>query len=471
MWFNCCLRRHTEYDDKDLPLTGQHPRLSNSGSSDSAATLNDENELEKEYSYSINREPGATREPQFARLQKNQPPVRKSWATSLGFAPQTPMNNVYNIECDGVPETLERLLALHGRPTHAAMLDKSYSLYIPPDHASVICFKVAQKVAVVYGDPLCAAEHMPGVFQNFRKHCRAQGWKTAIVGAGPEMADHGREAKWGLMEFGVEHVINPQTNPGFGRTINRWNRNLQKEGVSLKVYSPKDGLDPQLERDLMQVYADWRQSRVDRHLPQAYSTVLNPFALRTSRHLYTLGPDGKPNSWACLMQVGGHKGYLIEPCIAREDAGQGTTEFLTTNATRILKEEGLEYLTFGLAPREEMGELSGMNKIIQESTRSLYKTTCKALALNGKQAFHEKFKPDDNLRGPLYLLYPSGCHHLGGVRAVLEVTHISISEVWTRSRAAAAKEKAKKREERKQKRSMDSDRSDRSHGPLPPVAA
>jgi hypothetical protein len=356
---------------------------------------------------------------------------------------------IYNLKNEGIPELLEQLMAENGRSTHAAFLDASYSIYIPDDRQCAICFKVSNNVAVMYGDPLCASQQMGRVFETFKGFCKRQGWRVAVVGAGPVLADHGRRRQWAIMEFGVENVLNPKTNPGVGKTINRGNRRLAKEGVKLSVYCPAEGRRPELEAALMKVYDDWRESRIRRNVPQAYSTVINPFTYTSSKHLYTTGPDGIPNSWACLMRLGSRSGYLIEPCIAADGAPGGITEFLTTNAMRILKDERCDYLTFGLAPLPEMGEISGMTSFVADTTRSLYQTTFEALSLGGKVAFHEKFKPDEDQRSPLYLIFPSGARHMNSSKAVLDVTHISVSEVWTRSRAAAAAAKAKAEAEMK----------------------
>ena len=351
-----------------------------------------------------------------------------------------PTLSVFSLEDDGVIPVLEALMVRHGRSTNASFLDASYRIYLPADRQAAVCFKRSKNVAVVYGDPLCDSRDISRVFESFRAFCRRQRWRVAVVGAGPILADHARAGGWGCMEFGVESIFDPMTNPILdetaGKTIVRFNRKLFHTGVKFHVYDPSRGICPKLERDLLAIYHDWREARLQRGAPQTYSTVLNPFAMpRVCRHIYTTGPDGQVNGFASLVRLGASGGYLLEPCIAAAHAPKGITEFLTTHALGLLRDEGVDYMTFGLAPLPELGQMTGMPSVFVDATRAVYRTTFNALSLGGKKLFHEKFKPEDDRRVPLHILFPPGFPLIKGTRAVLDVTHISLREVWRSTQA------------------------------------
>jgi hypothetical protein len=375
-----------------------------------------------------------------------------SWQRALGFvgmgnfAARSDSNKVerrpvFNLNDDGIAGILEILMDKFGRGTNSSFLDDSYSIYLLEGEQAAVCFKVSKNVAVMYGDALCAADQMGHTFETFHKFCRQQRWHVAVVGAGPMMAAYVKEQSWRSMEFAVEQVLNPVTNgildETSGKTINRVNRRLVSSGIKLSIYEPSKGIRPRLQQDLTEVYNAWREDRRQRNAPQAYSAVINPFALPgVSRYMYTTGSCGRPNSLAGLIRLGSNNGYLLEPCIASPGAPKGVTDFLVTHAMGLLRDENVTYLTFGLEALPELGEITRMPSLITVNSRQIYRITFDALGLGGRKIFHEKFHPDEEQRVPLYLLFPPGFRHLNVIKAVLNVTNISAHEVWSRSQVA-----------------------------------
>jgi len=198
------------------------------------------------------------------------------------------------------------------------------------------------------------------------------------------------------------------------------------------------------------VYNAWREDRRRRNAPQAYSAVIDPFAMpNVSRYLYTTGSDGKPNSLAGLIRLGASDGYLLEPCIQMPDAPKGITGFLVTHAMGLLRDEGVKYMTFGLEALPELGEITLMPSLIEDASRRIYRTTFDALGLRGRKVFHESFHPENDQKVPLYLLFPPGVPRVSVYQAVLRATHISPQEVWSRSQAARA---ARRKEDKTSKK-------------------
>ncbi|KAI9810797.1 MAG: hypothetical protein M1826_003457 [Phylliscum demangeonii] len=366
--------------------------------------------------------------------------VRKSAA---GTVRMRKARHIFGLHDPGVASLLENLMLRFGRSTHDVLFDASYRIYLAADREAAICFKRYKNVAVAYGDPCCDARQITDVFDTFRLFCKQHGWKVAVVGAGPALAEHARVRGWGSWHFGLEQVMDPMTNAVLderaAKTITRGNRRLFQSGVRLGLYDPRRGRCPDLELELSQVYHGWRAARFADHAPQTYATVLDPFALPSvSRHLYTTAPNGRINGMASLVRLGAWDGYLLEPCIATPDAPKGITEFLATMALGLLRDEGVDYMTFGLAPMPELGHMIGMPSALAHTVRAAYRTTFNALSLGGKKIFHEKFKPEDGQRVSLYMLFPPGFPLVNGTRAVLDVNHISLREVWRLTNAADA---------------------------------
>lgn len=348
---------------------------------------------------------------------------------------------IFNINDDGIAKALQILMAEFGRGTNSSFLDDTYSIYLRDDDRAAICFKVIKKVAVIYGDPLCAGDEVGHVFEEFCSLCEQQRWNVAVVGAGPPLTAYAKTQSWRTMEFAVEQIFNPMTNTVLdetsGKTIRRTNRKLVLDGTKLHLYEPCRGIQAQRQRELMKVYNAWREDRDRRNIPQAYSAIINPFAMpNVTRYLYTTGRGGKPNSLAGLIRLGANNGYLLEPCIQLPDAPKGITSFLVTHAMGLLRDEGVTYMTFGLEALPELGEITLMPSLIEDTSRRIYRTTFDTLGLRGRKVFHESFHPEKDQGVPLYLIFPPDVPSVSMYQAVLEVTHISPREVWSRSRAA-----------------------------------
>ena len=137
---------------------------------------------------------------------------------------------VQNIRNKSVAELLETLMNDFGRATHSAFLDDSYSIYLSEKDRAAICFTVLRKVALIYGDPLCASERVGHVFEEFRLFCKQRRWRLAVFGASPNLAASTKLKSWSRMEFAVEQVFNPMQNQVLnetaGKTITRTNRKL-----------------------------------------------------------------------------------------------------------------------------------------------------------------------------------------------------------------------------------------------------
>ena len=352
---------------------------------------------------------------------------------------------VYHLYDEGVQQALETLMLDHGRSTHSAFQDPSFNIYLNESKDVAICFKLSFGVAVEYGDPLCSEDHIPQAFDDFRKWGRKQGWQVACVGASEILTKHvsSKHRSWKTIEFGVEQVLNPMNNEVLdgksGKTILRFNRNLVKDGVTLGLYDASLAPCARLQEQLLEVYGEWREDRRSRNVPEAYTLIFDPFALpRVSRYLYSTNKEGKITGFIGLTKIGARKGYVLDPCIAAPQSPRGTSEFLVTHALAILREEGVDYMTFGLEALPQIGDTTGMPALFIKAMHRSYGKIFETLGLGGRKFFHDKFKPDDDgKRGSsLYLLFPPGLlapNRLKLIAAVLDVAHISLYDVGKRS--------------------------------------
>lgn len=332
---------------------------------------------------------------------------------------------------------LEGLFSRYGRVSHMGILDKSYSFFVNQARNGALYFKVHNKVAIVGGDPLCEPTLYTPLLDEFEQYRKEFGWKLAFMGASDHFVSYALTRKWASIQFGQERVLNCLTNPILleqsGKRLITQNKQLlseQKGGISLGVYIPTQGENLVLQRELVGIYDDWRNNRNTNRETQAFITVYDPFSLpHLMTYIYTRGPDGVANGFAALRKIGADEGYHIDPCIATPGAPRGISDLLIFAAMALLNQAGIEYLSFGFEPLEELGSVKGMSKPIEKITRSVYRHTFTRLPITGKKAYNDKFKPDQDRGSGLHIIFPGGMPSPRYMAAMAHMANISIRKV------------------------------------------
>ena len=120
------------------------------------------------------------------------------------------------------------------------------------------------------------------------------------------------------------------------------------------------------------------------------------------------------------------------PASKRQRRPKEPQAFLVTHAMGLLREENVQYMTFGVEALPRLGEITSMSSLMASASRHFYGVTFDALKLQGRKTFHESFYPEKDQAVPLYLLFPPGLPHLSVYQAVLKAGHIKPLDVWRR---------------------------------------
>ncbi|PYH46937.1 protein ergS [Aspergillus saccharolyticus JOP 1030-1] len=359
-------------------------------------------------------------------------------------------------------DSIRPLIARYGQVSHMGILDPSYSLFVNTTRTAALCFKVCNRVAIVSGDPMCPPELFASVLSEFRAWRKTQRLGLSFLGTSERMVDYAHQTTtghehWTILEFGRERVLDPTTNPvvheqqQMGKRILMQNRQLlnpTKGGIELDVYVPPlpsstspslSASQSELESNLSAIYTSWchhrntsqdtpspspsSQSSTQKPQSQAYITTYTPLSHphRTLlTYLYTLDPTTKkPNGLAVLRYLGAHNGYHLDPCIALPNSPKGISDLLVFAAMALLREMGCRYLTLGFEPFEELGRhgagagaVAGLTSpLIERLTRRAYRFAFARLPVQGKRAYFDKFRPDPEKEGGLFLMFVAEDDH------------------------------------------------------------
>ncbi|RLM00881.1 hypothetical protein CFD26_106876 [Aspergillus turcosus] len=332
---------------------------------------------------------------------------------------------------------IKKLATRYGRVSHMGVLDPRYKFFVNKARTAALSFKVHNKVALVMGDPLCEPDWFTNVLTEFKEYRRRFGWSIAFIGASEVFAEYAKEHRWTTMQFGTERVLNPMTNDVLneraGKRIIVQSKQLlnpSKGNVSLGLYLPAQGEDPDVQRELVRVYDSWREERDRGAGAKAFITVYDPFSMPgMMMYIYTRGPDGVANGFAAMRHLGANQGYHIDPCIAAPGAPRGITDLLIVAAMAFLHSMRVSYLSLGFEPLERLADISRLSPPIEKITRAIYKRTFRQMLFKGKQMFHGKFKPDGSQGSPLYILFPAGAPSPRQLVAISRMSNISIRKL------------------------------------------
>lgn len=335
---------------------------------------------------------------------------------------------------------LESLVERFGRVSHMGILDKSYTFFVSRARDAALYFKVKNNIAVIGGDPLCKQDLFPKILEEFAEYRRKHHLDVAFLGASEDFMRYAKEQKWVTMQFGMERVLNPMTNPVLlenggktGKRMTKQNKQLldpKKGGLTVEVYSPSISRNDVLQEQLVGVYDAWRDHRNRSGVPQAYITVYDPFALPDlMTYIYTKDRNGTPNGFAALRKLGANNGYHVDPCIAAPSAPSGVTDLLIFASMALLNKAGISYLSFGFEPLDDLGEITGMPKSMTKVTKMVHKQIFGGLKVGGKKNYHAKFQPDETQQSALYLVFPDGTPGVRHMSAMVHIANISLRQL------------------------------------------
>ncbi|GIC89630.1 uncharacterized protein Aud_006052 [Aspergillus udagawae] len=344
---------------------------------------------------------------------------------------------IFTLEDLAAVRAIEKLATRYGRVSHMSVLDPRYKFFVNRARTAALSFKVHNKVALVMGDPLCEPGWFANVLAEFKEYRRRLGWSIAFIGASEVFTEYAKEHGWTTIQFGTERVLNPMTNDVLneraGKRIIVQSKQLlnpSKANISLGLYVPAQGEDLDVQRELVRVYDSWREKRNRAAGAKAFITVYDPFSMPAlMMYIYTRGPDGVANGFAAIRRLGANQGYHIDPCIAAPGAPRGITDLLIVAAMALLHSMRVSYLSLGFEPSETLADITRLSPPIEKITRAIYKRTFKQMLFQGKQMFHEKFKPDGSQGSPLFVLFPAGAPSLRQLVALYRMSNISIRKL------------------------------------------
>ncbi len=160
-----------------------------------------------------------------------------------------------------------KLVRYYGAHTLAFFGLSSENLhFLAPCGEGLVNYRLANNVAVVLGDPVCAPEAFEQVTRSFLDFCALRNWSAAFYQVYPDFLDTYRDLKLKIFKMGEEAVLDPQTftvNGSALANVRTSCRRAEREGVTIHWY--EGDLPPEVRQQIEDLSSAWLESKAGKN--------------------------------------------------------------------------------------------------------------------------------------------------------------------------------------------------------------
>ena len=260
---------------------------------------------------------------------------------------------------------------------------------------------------VAAGEPIAAREEAIAVATAFVDAAKAAGRRAVFFATEGVLAASPRFRRVGIGEQPVWNPATWATDLAQHRSMREQLRRARTKGVQVRALAATECATTPAHgtrRELDALIARWNATR-----PMASMQFLvdvAPFDHADERRLFVAERDGRVVAMLSLAPVPSRGGWLFEHLLRDPQAPNGTAELLVDGAMRALHDDGVQWVTLGLAPLA--GDVNGWLRAARALARPFFN-------FSGLSAFKRKLHPES--WEPIYLAWPREVH---GATAMLD---------------------------------------------------
>ena len=306
--------------------------------------------------------------------------------------------------------------------------------FLAPGEEGLVNYRLANKVAVVAGDPLCAPASIERVTRCFLDYCTFRGWRAAFYQTSPDYLAAYRVLKLRSFKIGEEAIIDPRTftlNGPAMANVRISVRRAERDNVIIRWY---EGMPPmEVMGQLEQISDVWLKLKAGQHTSEmGFSTGrleelpataqradmlagLSPLSgtSRVAPRVMTevaLTGSGKPCAFVTFLPVYGslatqaiafgnqpevqNWGWSLDLMRRTPDAPPGVIELLLARAIERFRSCGAHIVSFGMAAMADTHQEMNprQRKLASFAIERLHLLENRGTLFNFKQKFHPRWE-------------------------------------------------------------------------------
>lgn len=239
--------------------------------------------------------------------------------------------------------------------TSYVLLEGPKRYFTSPHVDGFLAYQVRAGVAVIGGDPVCTRSQAAELIRDFV--ATMSGMTTCPVGAyqvSPDMRDAFREAGFKDIQIGKEAIFELSRFSlagGLMELVRAATNKARREGVVVSEHRPFALGARSVNHELRTISAEWLKEKGEHE----FGFLLGSLGLeqRSAKRYFIArsgGGAGRIEGFIVCEPIYGRNGYYLDVTRRRGDAVRGTMELLTSETLRVLRDEGYEMASMGLAP-------------------------------------------------------------------------------------------------------------------------
>ena len=232
------------------------------------------------------------------------------------------------------------------------LLEGAKQYFTSPRVDGFLAYQIRAGVAVIGGDPVCSRSQAPELIRDF-----VEAMKGCPVGAyqvSPNMCEAFRDAGFRDIQIGKEAIFDLSRFSlagGLMELVRAATNKARREGVVVSEHRPFALAGRSVNHELRAISAEWLKSKGEHE----FGFLLGSLGLeqRSAKRYFIArsgGGAGRIEGFIVCEPIYGRNGYYLDVTRRRVDAVRGTMELLTTEILRLLRSEGYEMASMGLAP-------------------------------------------------------------------------------------------------------------------------
>ena len=245
------------------------------------------------------------------------------------------------------------MIAAYATNSVSVQLDMTLQYFVGHDPAGAIGYQQRAGVAVVMGDPLCAASDTRRLLEAFLRERPRSRSRALFVSASAEFAVCAAESGFGTIKVGDEAVFDLDRYSFEGGSMKRLRYHegrARRRGVEVLNLATAALHGQPIASHLCDVTSAW----VEQHAIGAMGFLLALRPLnepdKIGKRVFVASVDGRPIAFLTAVPVPAANGVYLEDYVRGPEVPDGTAELLVHEACDDSRARGYDYVSMGTAP-------------------------------------------------------------------------------------------------------------------------
>lgn len=214
----------------------------------------------------------------------------------------------------------------------------------------VCAYAMVGDVMVVCGDPICAPEDGPALLSELTDYCKKNAFQLLFVNVTDCFRELYRKRGFGMAKVGEDacfHLADYTLAGGRAAKVRAAVNHAAKAGIAVFEYRPAEDRDPELEREIGEITAEWLKRKGGYEIQFMLGGTGLPDPMER-RYFCARDPVGTLLGFVVFLPYRG--GYMADVTRRRSGAPQGVLESIICRAWAVFRDEGVEWGNMGLSP-------------------------------------------------------------------------------------------------------------------------